>query len=59
MRSPVLVGDTEEEFSLETKLPLSSSKAEDAAGHHCHVGAATLMNQQVYRWFEEVISNVK
>lgn len=26
----------------------------DAAGHHCHIGAMTFLNQQLYDWFEDI-----
>lgn len=67
IQCPVWVGDaSEDEFfrgqpqavkdALGDKSTHVVLTMEDSAGHHCHVGAAVLMNQTVFDWFENVVS---
>ncbi|KAI1610107.1 Alpha/Beta hydrolase protein [Exophiala viscosa] len=67
IQCPVWVGEAgEDEFfrgqpekvkdALGDRATLVKLGMEDAAGHHCHVGAAVLMNQVVFDWFEDIVS---
>ncbi len=42
--------------ALGDRATLVELTAEDAAGNHCHVGAAALLDQKVFDWFHGVIS---
>lgn len=66
VQCPVWVGLAQEDIffggqpekvkeALGEKATLATLTQEDAAGEHCHVGAAVFMNQQVFDWFEDVV----
>lgn len=66
IRCPVWVGEAEDDLffkgqpamvkdALGEKATLVTLTESDAAEHHCHVGANSLMNQHVYDWFQDVI----
>ncbi|CZR50316.1 related to hydrolases or acyltransferases (alpha/beta hydrolase superfamily) [Phialocephala subalpina] len=66
IQCPVWVGLAQEDIffggqpekvkgALGEKATLATLTQEDAAGEHCHVGAAAFMNQQVFDWFEDVV----
>ncbi|KAJ5183722.1 hypothetical protein N7492_001338 [Penicillium capsulatum] len=68
VKCPVWLGNAEhDEFfkgqpeqakeALGDKGKLVTLTMEDAAGHHCHLGATVLLNQIVFDWFDEVTSN--
>lgn len=40
------------------KVTLATLTAEDAAGEHCHVGAAAFMNQLALNWFQDVVEKI-
>lgn len=42
--------------ALGDKGKLVELTMDDAAGHHCHLGATVLLNQVIYDWFDEVTS---
>ena len=67
IKCPVWVGEAgDDEFfcgqpqkvkdALGDRATLVKLGMEDAAGHHCHVGAGVLMNQIVFDWFEDIVS---
>ncbi|EXJ87165.1 hypothetical protein A1O3_04124 [Capronia epimyces CBS 606.96] len=67
VQCPVWVGEaSEDQFTkgqpeqvrdaLGDKATYVRLTAEDAAGYHCHEGAAVLMNQRVLDWFGDIIS---
>lgn len=42
--------------ALGDKGELVTLTMDDAAGHHCHLGATVLLNQIVFDWFNNVTS---
>lgn len=66
VQCPVFIGDAEEDMFfrgqpqkiasvLGSKAHLRHFTSEEAAGMHCQVGAAALMNAEVFDWLEEKV----
>jgi dienelactone hydrolase len=66
IQCPVYVGDAADDHffqgqpglvkeNIGAKATLDTLTAADGAGHHCHVGAAVIMNQRLLDWFQDVV----
>ncbi|KAJ5752136.1 hypothetical protein N7520_009053 [Penicillium odoratum] len=67
IQCPVYIGDAADDHffrgqpawvkeNIGAKATLNTLTAADGAGHHCHVGAAVVMNQRLLDWFHDVVS---
>ena len=67
VKCDVFVGDAEEDMffkgqpeklaaALGSKAHLRMFTANEAAGLHCQVGAASLMNAEVFAWLDHIFS---
>jgi dienelactone hydrolase len=67
IKCPVYVGDAADDHffqgqpglvkeNIGKNATLDTLTAADGAGHHCHVGAAAIMNQRLLDWFHDVVA---